>query len=167
MDTSRGTPEQDAEAMAFVEDVAVFFEPEGLPKTVGRVIGWLLICDPPEQSPAQLAEALGVSRSSISSATRMLTPSGLVERVGRRGHREDYYRIRPDAWAAMLRRRAERTTDFRALTTRGLALLADAPEPRRNRLEHVDALYRFLEREMPAVFERWEATQQTETGDRS
>jgi DNA-binding transcriptional regulator GbsR (MarR family) len=165
MDTSRPISDPDPEAMAFVEDVAVFFETEGLPKTVGRVIGWLLICDPPEQSPAQLAEALDVSRSSISSATRMLTPSGLVERVGLRGHREDYYRIRPDAWAAMLRRRAERTTDFRALTKRGLDILGDAEPSRRTRLERVDALYRFLEHEMPAVFERWEATRDDETGE--
>lgn len=149
-------PDAGPNEAAFVEDVAVFFEGEGLPKTVGRVIGWLLICDPPEQSPAQLAAALQVSRSSISSATRMLTPSGLVERVSLPGERQDYFRIRPDAWAAMLRRRAEQTTLFRDLAARGLDLLSREPEERRERLERVHELYGFLEQELPAVFDRWE-----------
>ncbi|MBR8744569.1 GbsR/MarR family transcriptional regulator [Nocardiopsis sp. MG754419] len=141
--------------LAFVDDLAVFFEHEGMPLIAGRVIGWLLICDPPEQSAAALAEVLQVSRSSIGSATRMLTPSGLVEGVRKRGHRQEYFRIAADGWSRMLERRYAQTTRFRQVTERGLTALEEASPERRERLENVHELYGFLETELPAMLDRW------------
>lgn len=147
------------EELAYVDQVAEFFVEEGLPLIPGRVTGWLLISDPPEQTPAQLAAALQVSRSSISSAIRLLTPSGLVERTRRRGDRNEYFRIAPDGWSRMLMRRYARTTAFREVTERGLDLLAEATPERRERLTNVTDLYRFLEAELPALLERWRTEQ--------
>lgn len=48
---------------------------------VGRALGWLLVCEPPEQSAAELAETLQASKGSISTATRVLLRLGFIERV--------------------------------------------------------------------------------------
>lgn len=149
--------------LAFVDEVAVFFENEGLPLITGRVIGWLLICDPPEQTAAQLADVLQVSRSSISTATRMLTPGGLVEGVRKRGQRQEYFRIAVDGWSRMLERRYAQAAGFRQVTERGLRLLEDAPDQRRERLANVHELYGFLESELPALFQRWQDSRQDNT----
>ncbi|MEV4475670.1 GbsR/MarR family transcriptional regulator [Nonomuraea salmonea] len=146
----------DAE-LDFVDDVASFFAKEGMPLIAGRVIGWLLISDPPEQSAARLSEVLGVSRSSISSATRLLTPSGLVEGVRRRGERQEYFRIAPDGWSRMLAARYAKTAAFREITEAGLRVLDGGSPERRKRLDNVNELYRFLESELPALWQRWEA----------
>lgn len=156
--------ESDA-AQEFVERIARFFGDEGLPIIAGRVIGWLLICEPQEQSAAELAAALGASRSSIGNATRMLTPSGLIEGVRRRGERQEYFRISPDGWARMLASRYAKTAAFRELVTDGLDALGDVPPTRRERLENVRELYEFLEEELPALWQRWEARMRTK--DRS
>lgn len=140
----------------FVDEVATFFAREGVPLISGRVIGWLLISDPPEQTSLQLAETLQVSRSSISTATRLLTPSGLVEGVRRRGQREEYFRIAADGWTRMLERRYSQAAAFRRVTDHGLTVLADAPDERRQRLTNVNELYGFLESELPALFTRWQ-----------
>ncbi|WP_226368105.1 GbsR/MarR family transcriptional regulator [Pseudonocardia sp. ICBG162] len=140
-----------------VDEIAAAFEREGLPLITGRVIGWLLVSDPPEQSAARLAEALGVSRSSISTATRMLTPGGLVERVRTRDSRVELFRITPDGWSRMLAARYGRATAFRQVLEHGLDVLADAPAERRERLLRVHELYAFLEAELPALWDRWEA----------
>ncbi|MFC4117598.1 GbsR/MarR family transcriptional regulator [Nonomuraea zeae] len=150
------TSPTDAE-LDFVDDVAVFFERDGMPLIAGRVIGWLLISDPPEQSAAELADVLRVSRSSISSATRLLTPSGLVEGVRRRGERQEFFRIAADGWSRMLAGRYAKTAAFRQITEAGLRVLADSTPQRRERLGNVHELYRFLEKELPALWERWEA----------
>ncbi|WP_236542847.1 GbsR/MarR family transcriptional regulator [Spiractinospora alimapuensis] len=142
----------------FADRVATFFEHEGFPPIAGRVVGWLLICEPREQSAAELAETLGASRSSIGNATRMLTTSGIVRGVRRRGERQESFRIDPDAWSRMLAERYGRTTAFREVIEHGLDVLADQPAPRRDRLEAVHELYRFLESELPALWARWEAT---------
>ena len=44
----------------------------GFPPMVGRLIGYLAVCDPPEQSIAELAEALLASRSAIAGAVKTL-----------------------------------------------------------------------------------------------
>ncbi|MEO3791199.1 MarR family transcriptional regulator [Nonomuraea sp. B10E15] len=143
--------------LEFVDDVAVFFAREGLPLIAGRVIGWLLISDPEEQSAAELADVLRVSRSSISSATRLLTPSGLVEGVRRRGERQEYFRIAADGWSRMVAGRYAKTAAFRELTEDGLRVLAGSAPERRERLVGVHQLYQFLEQELPALWDRWEA----------
>lgn len=140
----------------FVDRIAGFFAKEGMPLIAGRVIGWLLISDPPTQTAAELAEVLQVSRSSVGNATRMLTPGGLVEGVRRRGDRQEYFRIAADGWSRMLTRRYAYAADFHQLTGQGLDVLADAPAERRERLENVHDLYGFLADELPALIRRWQ-----------
>lgn len=161
-----GNPELASPAhLAFVEDVAIAFEQGGLPRMAGRVIGWLLICDPPEQSSAQLALVLQASKGSISTATRSLVPSGLVERRSQPGQRRDYFRIHPEAWVELVKLRLSQVTSFHQLTQRGLTLLDPGPPDRRARLETVNDLYSWLEQELPALWERWRERAADRSGD--
>ena len=40
----------------YIEDVALYWEQHGLPRIAGRIIGLLLVCDPPHRSAAELLE---------------------------------------------------------------------------------------------------------------
>src|SRR5436305_1551432 len=111
----------------------------GLPRMTGRVLGWLLVCDPPEQTAAQLADALGASKGSISGATGMLVRAGLVDRLHIRGERADRFRLRPEAWDEQVRDQG--VGQARALIAQGLEALADEPHRRRGRLEDLDMFY--------------------------
>jgi DNA-binding transcriptional regulator GbsR (MarR family) len=63
----------------FIEELGMQFELEAAaPRMLGRVLGWLLVCDPPEQSAAELAERLQASKGSISTATRLLLRMGMI-----------------------------------------------------------------------------------------
>ena len=44
----------------------------GFPPMVGRLHGYLAVCDPPEQSIGELAEALLASRSAVAGAVKVL-----------------------------------------------------------------------------------------------
>ena len=83
----------------FAEEVGRVFEQLGVPRMTGRILGWLLICDPPRQSSAQLGSALGASKGAISTATRLLELYGLVRRIGVPGARGDFFEIAPDAFS--------------------------------------------------------------------
>jgi DNA-binding transcriptional regulator GbsR (MarR family) len=161
-ETPGGGGRATAAELHYVEEVALGFERQGLFRMAGRVIGWLLICDPPEQTFGQLAEVLQASKGSISAAMKFLVPAGLVERISRPGDRRDYYRCRPGAWADLARDQSRLYDDFRKLAQRGLELLADAPADRRERLQGMHDLYAWLEREMPALWERWRQHQKQE-----
>ena len=91
-------PEEDR----FVDRMARILASEGLPPVAGRMWAWLLVCDPPEQTAAQLAEAIGASRGSISGMARLLEPSGLIQRATRRGDRREFCARRPTPWSAVL-----------------------------------------------------------------
>jgi DNA-binding transcriptional regulator GbsR (MarR family) len=126
----------------------------GLSRMTGRVFAWLLVCDPPEQTAAQLAEALEASKGSISGATNTLVRFRFVERVHIRGERADRFRLRPGAWDEQLRDPG--TEAARALVAQGLEALAGEPPARRARLEEMDALYAWYQSRMPALLDEWQ-----------
>jgi hypothetical protein len=129
----------------FVEEVGIQLELDaGAPRMVGRVWGWLLVCDPPEQSAADLVESLQASKGSISTATRVLVRLGLIERVRFRGERFDRFRVRPEAMEEAIWREDQFTRPRRVIQM-GLDALADEPPVRRARLEELDRLYAWWE----------------------
>jgi DNA-binding transcriptional regulator GbsR (MarR family) len=141
---------------SYVEDFGLLFEGFGLPRMVGRVLGALLISDPPELSAEELAETLRASRGSISSATRALVAMGLVQRRTRRGERRDYFQMKPGAWSELMRQKLEDVSVFSRMAERGLGIAnSDSPEARRN-LEEMREFYAYWERELPALLDRWE-----------
>ena len=65
----------------FVEEMGQFLASLGMTPMAGRMWGWLLICEPPEQTAAEIAEALHASRGAISGTARLLANAGLVRRA--------------------------------------------------------------------------------------
>jgi DNA-binding transcriptional regulator GbsR (MarR family) len=144
----------------YIEDFGLLIGEYGLPRMVGRVLGALLISDPPERAAEELAEALRASRGSISSATRTLVQMGLVERRAKPGERRDYFLVKPGAWDELMHRELEALSAFRQIAERGLRLLDPSnPEAKRG-LEEMRDFYTYWESEMPAVLERWEQRSQ-------
>ncbi len=145
---------------SFVEQFGISFEQTGLPRMAGRILGWLLLSDPPHQSADELAEGLAASRGSISSTTRLLIQIGLIERLSLPGVRHDYFRLRPDAWQNIIRHGLEDEIKmFRQLAEHGLLLFSDKTPLTINWLEDMRGIYAFLEREFPDLMERWEQQQ--------
>ncbi|MEZ4321996.1 MAG: MarR family transcriptional regulator [Myxococcota bacterium] len=140
----------------FIEEMALIFESEGLPRMYGRVIGLLLVCDPPRQSSGELAEALQASRGAISQATRALMQIGLIQRVPVPGTRAMYFELHPAGLDHVLRSAIPRLRIARELADRGLAVMADEPAERRERLQAFRDVYAFMESEYPKLLERWD-----------
>ena len=140
----------------FVEDVGIFFEQSGMPRMAGRILGCLLLSDPPHQSLDELAEALMASKGSISTTTRFLIQVGLIERFSLPGVRHDYFRISPRAFQHSLTHGVERIRMLRILAERGLALVDGEALQSRQGLEEIRDMYIFFEREYPLLLDRWE-----------
>ncbi|MCF6473121.1 MarR family transcriptional regulator [Nonomuraea sp. MG754425] len=120
--TAQDGPDHE-QVLAWVERVASFVAGEwGLAPITGRVLGWLMACDPPEQTAGDLAAAIGASRASLTTNLQLLTSIELVRRVRRPGERNVYYRIADDAWAKVIRRKLAAFTAFDGLAAEGLRL---------------------------------------------
>lgn len=144
----------------YIEDFGVLFGGFGMPRMVGRTLAVLLISDPPERTAEELANLLQASRGSISQATRMLEPMGLIQRVSRRGERRDYFRVKPDAWHELMRRELESLAVFREMAEKGLELMKEADPEAKRGLREMWGLYDFWERELPSLLERYESEEQ-------
>jgi DNA-binding transcriptional regulator GbsR (MarR family) len=148
----------------FADDVGLSYEELGFPRAWGRVLGWLLVCQPDFQSAEDLATALHVSKGSISMATQALVRAGMVERQTLRGDRRTYFRIRPGAWASVIEEQTRNATKLRELAGRGLQLLNGAPDGRRRRLEELQNLMALYEQETLALLARWQKHGQHASG---
>jgi DNA-binding transcriptional regulator GbsR (MarR family) len=159
-------PDMDQTLWEFVDATGVWVSKSyGMPQMTGRVLGWLLVCEPVEQTAAQLAEALDASKGSISGATGMLVRTGLVDRLHVRGERADRFRLRPEAWDEQLRNQPA-TDEARVLMAQGLEALAGAPPARRARLEELDAFYAWWQSRMEALWDEWQQYKRTNPGSK-
>lgn len=132
------------------------FEAVGLTPMAGRIMGWLLICEPPQQSMDDLAEALQASKGSISTSLQLLRRFGWVKQVGVSGERRNFYRLRGDVWTQILEFEMGITTRFRQLAEQGLQLLDDdASDAQTERVESMYDLFEFYEQELSDVIRRW------------
>jgi DNA-binding MarR family transcriptional regulator len=127
------------------------------PPLTGRVLGWLLICEPPEQTAAELAEALHASRSAVGGAINMLDTLRFVRRSRAAGERVDRVSLHPDAWERSFETPGEHD-GLQDLADQGLAALGDdTPPSRRARLLEVLALNEFLRDRTPKLQAEWRA----------
>jgi DNA-binding transcriptional regulator GbsR (MarR family) len=147
-----------ARARQFSEEFGLMGERSGMPRMVARLLGWLLICDPPSQSSAEIASALRVSRASVSIATRLLEAGGLIRRTATPGARGYRFEVEPSAFINL--QAAERFRAWREITERGLDLLDDPEGERGARLRAARDFYAYVEREVPKLIERFRADQQ-------
>ncbi len=140
----------------FVEQFAMHLEAEGRPRMAGRVLAFLLVCEPPERMAAELARELRASAGSISTMTRLLEGAGLIERVSRAGERADRFRVTPDRVTAVIHGMGARMRKARELTEHGLELMSDRPPAACARLQAVHALFALFEQRIPTLVDEWE-----------
>ena len=110
------------ELLNWVERVSMYLAAEGVPPMAGRILGWLMVCDPPEQSAGEICEAIGASRASLTTNMRVLTTMGFVVRRSRPGQRTAYYRVDHNAWERVVQRQIDGMTAFRDITRDGLTM---------------------------------------------
>jgi DNA-binding MarR family transcriptional regulator len=128
----------------------------GMAPMVGRLLGYLAVCEPREQSIAELAEALLASRSAIAGAVSAVENLGLLRRSRAAGERMDRVRIELTGPKAM----GFDTSEYQEqadLAREGLEMLADAPPRRRAVLLEWAAFADFLVERLPVLEQEWKA----------
>ena len=111
------------------------------PPMAGRVLGYLLVCDPPDPTIAELSDAVLASRSAVTGAA---------------GERMD--RVRVDLSSAQSR--GFDVTEYQELADlarEGLEVIKDAPPERRATLMEMEAFADWLVERTRILQEEWEA----------
>jgi recombinational DNA repair ATPase RecF len=126
------------------------------PPMMGRLVGYLAVCDPPDPRIGELAEALLASRSAIAGAVKALETLHAVRRSRGAGERMD--RVRIDlSTAQSMGMDVSEYEELLELTREGLDVLRDAPAERRAVLLEMSAFAEFLLEQIPKFEHAWEA----------
>lgn len=102
----------------FVEELGGLATELGASPAAARVLAWMVVCEPPEQSAADIQSALELSAGAVSAATRVLVAMHLLERTARARDRRRYYRLRPGGWVRALEQRLRTSTQLRDIADR-------------------------------------------------
>jgi DNA-binding transcriptional regulator GbsR (MarR family) len=139
------------EQLAYVERVARWWEGLTASRNAGKILGWLMICEPPHQSSSDLVDALGISTGSVSTHIRGLVDLGLVERVTFAGDRATYFQLKDHVWSAMMWSEQARIEEMRGLTEDVAEVL---PAQRPDRVTDLGQVIEFVAREWPEFMRR-------------
>ncbi len=126
----------------------------GYPPMVGRLLGYLSVCDPPEQTLGELSDALLASRSAIAGAVKTLEDLGALRRTRSAGERADRVRIDIQSSRAMGFDSSE-YEELGDLAREGLHAINEAPAERRAVLLETAAFADFLRDRIPVLHEEW------------
>jgi DNA-binding MarR family transcriptional regulator len=124
------------------------------PPMVGRLLGYLQVCDPPEQSIGELADALLASRSAITGAVKVLENAHSVRRLRVAGERMDRVRIDISS-ARALGLDISEYEEMSELAQEGMEVVRDAPAERQATMLELSAFADFLLERLPVLQQEW------------
>jgi DNA-binding transcriptional regulator GbsR (MarR family) len=150
--------EYNAALSRFIENMGLHYEEYGVPRIGGRIMGLLMFALRP-LSADDIADALQVSRSSISTNLRTLIMADLVEKISLPGERVDYYLFSPDAWQRALEMRLAGSFALREMAEETLEEL-QADHPARARLEELSQWAELLEKMVRSFHNKWQSRQE-------
>lgn len=142
----------------YVERMGGALTDAGLARLPSRVFAALTVDEDGRMTSAEIAEALGISAASVSSAIKVLTHISFVHRERERGSRRDVYVVDDDAW---LRAMMQQDTTYRPMLVAledGIAGLP-AHSPARHRLVMMREFLLFMEAEIEGIARRWRTRQ--------
>lgn len=127
-------------AIAFIEDLSLIAEADGIPRIAGRIVGLLLVLHEP-LSFDDIVEQIHVSRASVSTNTRLLESRGAIRRVSRLGERRDFFEAGPDFLERLYERRIQRERAGRQIAAKARAALPAGYARTKESLKRMEELH--------------------------
>lgn len=151
-----------------VEEIGVAFDKTGMAPMIGRVVGFLLLADPPHQTFYAIQEFLGASKSSISHALNALMFKGIVEYITLSGDRKRYFRLNAENWLEQAKCKMADFSEVDRVLMEAMQLRdPDNHKEFNEGLRKIFDFHLFMSREMPKLFEKWERMQMDQKGTSS
>lgn len=139
----------------FVNEFSLKFEEIGHSRIFGQILGWLLICEPRQQSFNDLMENLEISKASVSNITRILLEIGLIEKVRISGERQMYFKVKTDALSEFMDRQVKYIQEVKEILEKGYQYVLQEEQEDVVRLKRASQLYAFLSEEIPILIDKF------------
>ncbi|MFI1933010.1 GbsR/MarR family transcriptional regulator [Streptomyces sp. NPDC020330] len=153
---SRVDGDDEAAVSRFVERFAAQLVQAGMARMPARVFAALLSSERGALTSAELSAQLKISPAAVSGAVRYLAQVNMVGREREPGSRRERYRVQGDQWYNALLERDTLLKNWQATMREGVDRFGlDSPQGRR--VNETLEFFRFLEKELGSMMERWAA----------
>lgn len=142
------------------EQLALTLTQHGLQRMTARVLSALLFSDEDTITAGEIADQLNASAGSVSTAIRMLSSTGLIERVPAPGSRREHYRFPDDGWARLMSTQNQMLQVMQDSAQQAIANITTNARAI-SRLTTMRDFHAHLQRELPAVINRFTGGQAT------
>jgi predicted transcriptional regulator len=150
---------RDEEAVRrFVEHMSMLLAGWGFPRMAARVLMVMTAADEPQLTAGDLAERLGVSPAAISGAIRYLIQIGMAVREPVPGSRRDRYRLAADTWYEVTLTKLTMFGTVAELAAGGAQALGGPTSPSGVRVTEMRDYFLFVQKELPALLDKWLTT---------
>jgi MarR family len=139
----------------FVEEMGMYLSSVGMTPIAGRLLAWLLICDPEQQTAADLAHDLHASRGAISGAIRQLESAGFVRRTRRGGDRREFVSMPAGAIRSLVGSAGSIYQGLAVIAAHGVGVVQDLPPPARARIEEFHDFVAFVQQALPKLMAQY------------
>lgn len=155
--TVRSRSGRDDNARArFIERFASVLTQSGFPRMPARVFAALLATDSGKLNSAELAELLHISPAAISGAVRYLVQVNLASREAEPGSRREHYRVHSEVWYEAIGRKDQVLERCERSLREGIEVVG-RDTPAGARIAETLRFFEFLQKELPALMEKWRA----------
>lgn len=138
----------------FIDRLGLIAEAGGLTRISGRIWGLLLIAGK-ALAPAEIAEALQISRASVSMNLKTLSILEVIEPKTKAGDRQTFFAMREHPYISMLQALTKRANTDAGVVRNALAAI-QRPEAHR-RLQDLATFYEIMEEGYRSMLQRLEA----------
>ncbi|MDZ4655167.1 MAG: hypothetical protein U1F44_04765 [Coriobacteriia bacterium] len=148
------TPDDREKRMAPLrEKLSRMLETVGFPHAISRIYAALTMAPGEGLSTSELMEELSISKASVSNAMQFLVGTDLVQKYRVPGSRETYYRMLKGVWGDILVKKLT-ATSYITSVVREAKQGTDSPAAL-ERLDEMEDVYSFFEKELATVMDRW------------
>ncbi|WP_093803003.1 hypothetical protein [Streptomyces sp. Wb2n-11] len=141
---------------SFVDGVARHYhEAHGVTWEKGRVMAWMIISDPIEQTLPQISAAVDATVDQIEQLIEQLVLAGLYQRIETQGM-ETRYRLVDDGYPKAVSDTFASWPEYRRIFQYGLEALADASDERRRRIAEIEELFGYIVGDLADMSKRWD-----------
>ncbi len=148
--------ESEKKKQELVEKTGVLLEQFGFQRMTGRIMGYLILAEPPYKTFDDIREYLQASKSSVSTSLQLLVMQGLVTYFTLPGDRKRYFKFNAETFLELFKRDMTRMVSARGMIEEFVSLRSNEQPAFNNALLRIAKFYEFMEREMPALIKKWE-----------
>ncbi len=149
--------EKNKETRELVEKFGVFIEKAAnFQPTSARIVGYLLISDPPYKTFNEILNYLKVSKSSVSQALNLLISQDFVDYITLPNDRKRYFRLNTVSWFNILKKKMGMVSQLKQIFQEILKYRSDRNPEFNGQIEIMITFFEIFEKEIPLIFKKIE-----------